>query len=47
MVVVLVFGGNLSQELERKFVMEQVKQMELLVKLPMALLCNLGHMELL
>lgn len=47
MVVVVVFGGNLSQETERKFVMEQVKRMELLVKLPMALLCSLGPTGLL
>lgn len=47
MVVVVVFGGNLSQKVERKFVMEQVKRMELLVKLPVALLCYLGPVGLL
>lgn len=41
MVVVSVVGEN--QEIERKFVMGQVKRMTFLVKLPKVLLCNVGH----
>ena len=46
MMVVVVVGGNLSQEIEIKFVLGLVKLMELLVKLSMALLYNLRHMRL-
>lgn len=41
--MVVVVGGNLSQETKIKLVLEWVKIMELLVKLPRVLLPKLGQ----
>lgn len=45
--MVVVVGGNLSQETKIKLVLERVKLMELLVKLPRVLLHKLRQIGLL